>query len=70
MVVNPAPTAFTTPVAPTVATAVSSLIQEPPDDAVDSVIDAPVQIVDELPVIAAGIGLTVTTAVEIPDELL
>jgi hypothetical protein len=58
----PAAMALTLPVELTVATDMLSLVHEPPVVVLVSVVAAPVQALN-VPVIAAGLGLTVITVV-------
>ena len=60
----PGASAFTTPVAPTVAMGVALLLHVPPVVVSDKVAVEPTQIKLE-PVIAAGVGYTVTTWVTV-----
>ena len=62
MVDVPAATPVTMPVLPTVALVTALLLQVPPLVALASVVVLPMQ-VNAVPVIAAGLGLTVTTLV-------
>ena len=66
----PAEIPITTPVEPTVATAVLLLLQTPPPTELNKEPDEPAQIANGPGVIAAGAELTVTDAVEthVPNE--